>query len=119
VTIPDILIQQEIARLQHDMEGQIAQVGGNLNDYLTHIGKKLEDLHAQWRPEAEKRAKMQLILNAIASQENLMPDTETVEREVAHLKEHYPSADEENIRTYVMSVKQNEMVFAMLENAGA
>jgi len=63
----------------------------------------------------KKRAKLQLVLAEIAKQEKLTPDAERLEREVSHVKEHYPDAEESAVRSYVGAQMLNEKVFALLE----
>jgi len=115
IELPDLLVEQEIGRIQAQMEADVTQTGTKLEDYLKNINKTMEDLHKDWRSEAEKRAKLQLILNKIAKDEKITLDDEEVKKEITHIKTHYPDADEENIRIYVETTKSNEMAFKFLE----
>ncbi len=116
IILPQIMIDQEIHRIEHQVEAEVAQTGTKMEDYLKNIGKTIEELRKEWAPEAEKRAKLQLILNEIANKEGIETDKEEIQREVAHIKEHYPDADEENVRIYVETTKRNELVFKSFEN---
>lgn len=118
IELPQLLIEQELNRIQAQMEGEVAQTGTKLEDYLKNVGKTIEELRKDWAPEAGKRAKLQLILNAIAKEKEIAPEEEVVQHEVAHILEHYKDADEENVRIYVETTKRNEMVFKLLEEAG-
>jgi len=115
IELPRLLIDQEIQRMQMQMESQIAQTGTQLDDYLKNIGKTMEELHKEWEGEAAKRAKLQLILNKIAKEQSITPNAEEVQREVDHIKQSYPTAEVENIRIYSETTKRNEMVFKYLE----
>jgi len=115
IELPNLLIDQEIARIQMQLEHDVAQTGTKLEDYLKNVDKTIEDLREDWKPEAEKRGKLQLILNTISKEQEISADEEEVAKEIAHVKEHYPDADEENIRVYVETTKRNEMVFKFLE----
>jgi FKBP-type peptidyl-prolyl cis-trans isomerase (trigger factor) len=86
-------------------------------DYLAKVEKTMDDLRKEWRPDAEKRAKLQVIMNEIAQKEHIHPDSNKLEREIKHVKEHYPDADERNIRTYVAAQMTNELVFELLEGS--
>ena len=116
IQLPDVLITQEINRMQMQLESDVAQTGTELEDYLKNIGKNIENLREDWLPEAEKRAKLQLILNTIAKNENINPSEEEVRREINHVLEHYPHAQEESVRVYVETTKRNELVFQYLED---
>ena len=79
--------------------------------------KTKEDLIKEWTPAAEKRARLQLVLNEIAKKENLTPDEKQLNDQVAQLMEQYKDADEHRVRIYVASVMQNEAVMQLLEKA--
>lgn len=117
VTIPQLFINEETRRMHAQMEAQVAQTGTKFEDYLKNIKKTVEELYTEWKPEAEKRAKLQLILNAIAKEQNILPDPEEIQREVSRVKQSYPQADTENIRIYVETTKRNEMVLDHLEKS--
>jgi trigger factor len=87
----------------------------NMEDYLKQAGKTMEDLRKEWKPDAEKRAKLQLIFNEIAKKEKITPDSEKLEREIKHIKEHYPDANEESVGVYVAAQMTNDLVFSLLE----
>jgi FKBP-type peptidyl-prolyl cis-trans isomerase (trigger factor) len=86
-----------------------------MDDYLGHIKKTKDDLKAEWTPAAEKRAKLQLILNEIAKKENITPDQGQLDAQVDQLLEQYKDADAARVRIYVASVMTNEAVMKKLE----
>ncbi|MFO7747226.1 MAG: hypothetical protein R6V42_05405, partial [Orrella sp.] len=61
-------------------------------------------------------AKTQLILNEIASAENIKPDPEIVEAQTKHLLEHYKDAEPENVRIFVTSQMTNEKTLSFLSS---
>lgn len=117
VVMPQVLIDAELNQLFAQMEEDLGRAQLKMDDYLTHIKKTREDLKKEWTPAAEKRAKLQLVLNAIAKQDEVKPDPSLVDHEVSHLLEHYKDADEKRVRTYVESVLTNEAVMKALEEA--
>lgn len=114
--LPPILIDSEIGQMFAQMEEDIKRAGLSVDDYLNHMKKTREDLKKEWTPTAEKRARLQLVLNEIAKKESILPEKEAVEHEVKHLLEHYKNADETRVRIYVASVLQNEAVMKFLES---
>ena len=86
-----------------------------MEDYLGHINKTKDDLKKDWTPSAEKRAKLQLVLNEIAKKEKVSPDQSRLDTEVDQLMTQYKDADEKRVRVYVASVLQNEEVMKKLE----
>lgn len=114
--IPDVMIESELDRTQAQFSADVGRMGVKLEDYLKHTKKTLEEVRTEWKPHAEKKAKLQLILNEIAKQEKIAPSKEEVEEEVNHIVEHYKEADRERATVYAETVLTNEKVFAFLEN---
>ncbi len=117
VELPKVLIDAEINQMLAQMEEDLKRAQLNIDDYLGHIKKSKEDLIAEWVPSAEKRAKLQIVLNAIAKKEKITPDASRIDSEVSHLLEQYKDADEKRVRVYVTSVLTNEEVLKKLEEA--
>ena len=114
--IPEILVRSEIQKILYRMESDISAMGLKFEDYLGHIKKTKEDLEKEFRPEAEKKAKLSLLLNKIAEMENIRADDTQVAEEVAHILEHYKDADPERARMHAENVLTNEKVFQFLES---
>jgi len=112
---PEVLIESELNRIEAQFKDNVTRFGLKFEDYLTHAKKTLEDVRKEWRPDAEKRAKLQLVLNKIAEIEKIQPDPQQVEIEAKHLTEHYKDADPERAKIYVETVLINEAVYQMLE----
>jgi FKBP-type peptidyl-prolyl cis-trans isomerase (trigger factor) len=116
VEVPEIMITSEIDRIQSQFSADIERMGVKLDDYLKHAKKTIEEIRKEWTPHAEKKAKLQLILNAISKEEKLSPAPEEIEAEVNHILEHYKDADRERAYVYADTVLTNEKVFDFLEN---
>lgn len=114
--LPQIMIDSELNQMFAQMEEDLTRANLKMDDYLAHIKKTREDLKKEWAPAAEKRARLQLVLNEIAKRENIKPEPEAIDQEVTHLIEHYKDADENRVRVYVSSVLTNEAVMKMLES---
>lgn len=115
VEVPQVLIDAEIGQMFSQMQDDLERAQLKMDDYLTHIKKTKEDLIKEWTPNAEKRAKLQLVLNEIAQKENITPDAGILDHEVSGLLERYKDADEKRVRVYVASVLTNEAVMRKLE----
>ncbi len=114
--IPEILIEVELDKILHRMEADITQMGLKFEDYLKHLKKNKEDLRKDFRNDAEKKAKLALILNEIAKVEKIVADEDKIVKEVAHILEHYKDADPERARMHAENVLTNEKIFQFLEN---
>ncbi len=115
IDLPEVLIEAEISQMFGQMEEDLTRADLKMDDYLAHIKKTKDDLKKEWTPAAEKRAKLQLVLNEIAKKENISPDTNELTEQVEGLMERYKDADERRVRLYVASVLTNEAVMKHLE----
>lgn len=115
IELPQILIDSELGQMFGQMEEDLSRSGLKMEDYLAHIKKTKDDLRKEWSAPAEKRAKLQLVLNAIAKEEKILPDEQKLKEEVTQLLTHYKDADPYRVELYVASVMQNEAVLKMLE----
>lgn len=115
ISIPAILRDAELDKMMGEFKSEIERMGLDVDQYFLSIKKTPEDVRSEWMPEAEKRAKLQLILNAIANKEDVLLEEKRVSRDVAHVLEHYKEANPDSIRMYVETMMRNEKVFEMLE----
>ncbi len=120
--IPEQLVDNELARMEEQFTQQLAQSGAKLDDVLKQIGKTKEELLKEWRPQAQKRAKIGLALDYIAETENIAPDKKKVEEEMQKMLALY-GGDEEakkkvdlaHLHNYAKAMLQQEAVFDYLE----
>ncbi len=116
--VPEMLVDYELSKMLAQLEQDLSRGGITLDGYLKQSNKTRNDIKTEWYAEAEKRAKMQLVLNHIATAEKIAPTDEEVSHEVAHIKEHYgdKQLDEANVRAYVVSSITNKKVIEFLES---
>ncbi len=115
IEMPKMLVESELDKMEGQFKADIANMGLQPEEYLKHIKKTWEDLRKEWIPDAEKRAKMQIVLQKISLEEKIEPAEEEIEKEVKHMIEHYKNADPERVRAYVEMTMSNEMVVKFLE----
>ncbi len=115
IELPKVLINSELRRIEAQFIEDIARMGTKIEDYLAQAKKSIEDLRKEWQPHAEKKVKLQLILNKIADVEKIVVKAEEIEAEVNHILEHYKDADREKAGIYAAGVLSNEKVFQFLE----
>lgn len=116
IDVPEILIASETEKMVVRMKSDIERMGLKYEDYLKSLGKSDSDIRTEFKGDAEKRAKVQMIVGEIAIKENLKPDQEKVKEEIKKVMEAYKDADENNAKMYIESVLVNEEVFQFLEN---
>jgi FKBP-type peptidyl-prolyl cis-trans isomerase (trigger factor) len=115
IGIPKILVESELDKMLAQFKDDVAKMNIKFEEYLEKIKKTEEGLREEWKNDAEKRAKFQLILNKISITEEIKVPEEEIEKEVKHILEHYKDAKQENVRVYIESVLTNEKVFQLLE----
>jgi FKBP-type peptidyl-prolyl cis-trans isomerase (trigger factor) len=77
--------------MHDELRGSLARQGIDEASYLKVTGKSEADLHADFKPRAEKRVKVLLVLSKIAEAEGLEIADPDVEAEVAQARERYGS----------------------------
>jgi trigger factor len=113
--IPEILIENETDKIMYRLQADITNMGFKFEDYLKQINKTDADLRKEWREDAEKRAKLQMIIRTISEKENIKPTEEEIMKDVTNITTMYKDADPSRARAYVEQMLENEKVFAFLE----
>ncbi len=121
--IPEPLIIHELERMVSELRRSIEDMGLKFEDYLAHIKKGEADLMREWRPDAERRVKIALVLREIARREQLQPSNEEVRELVNRTAERQGlsaeklgSLDREAFSGYHVGIVRNEKVFQFLES---
>lgn len=118
--LPKTILAGELERIEHEFSRDIARMGLSFDEYLERIKKTKEEMRATWTPDAEKRAKAQIVVAEIAKADGIAPTEEEMKVEIAKLQAAYPDADPSRLLGYVDMVLTNEKVLEMLEGcAGA
>ena len=81
--IPDAMIQDEITTMLREMEMRMMYQGIRFEDYLKYTGQTLDQVRENYKPEAANRVKTQLVLEAVAKAENIIPTDEDVDEAIA------------------------------------
>lgn len=80
--VPQAMINRETESMLRDMDRNFQQQGFNLDMYLKITGSTVEQLAEQLRPEAEKRIRTRLVLEAIVKAENIIATGEEVTKAI-------------------------------------
>jgi trigger factor len=101
IDLPDILIDQEVEVMHDELRSALARQGITEEAYLKVVNKTDEDLHTEFRPQAEKRVKTLLVLSEIARAKGVeVPDSD-VQAEIERARSRY--ADSPNLLRYFES----------------
>ncbi len=115
IEVPSIFVESELQKILSQMREDIERMGMQMDDYLKRMQKTEDDIKNEFRDQARKRAKLQLLLNKIAEEEKVAADEAAVEAEIKHALEHFPDAKPDLVRIHIETVLRNEKVLKILE----
>jgi len=87
--LPAILIEREIENMLGDAASMAARMGISFEDYLKTAKKTEEELRNGYRPEAERRVKATLVLEAIGKAEKISATPADIQDELRSLARQY------------------------------
>ena len=85
--IPEAMIDDQADYMVREMGMRMSYQGLRMEDYLKYTGQTADDLKKMYRPEAEKRVRTELVIEAIRKAEKIEPSEEDVEKEIAEQAE--------------------------------
>ncbi|EGY1136784.1 trigger factor [Listeria monocytogenes] len=98
VDIPHAMVHHEADHLMNHFAQDLQAQGLTPELYYQFTGQTEEAMHAQMEKDAEKRVKMNLVLEAIAEAENIEPTEEAIDEEISTLAEKY-GMEKDAVRT--------------------
>lgn len=87
--IPDAMIDEQVLEMINDYARRMQSQGISLEQYMQFTGMTIEKLQEQSRPQAEKRIRTRLVLEAVVAAENIQVSDEAVDAEIAKMAETY------------------------------
>jgi trigger factor len=119
--LPPVLVDQEVEVMHDEFRSSLARQGITEEAYLKAVEKTDADMHAEFRPGAEKRVRTLLVLSTIADAEGVEVPEADVEAEVARGRERYPDDarlmayfDSDRGRSYIRSTLRRSRVVERL-----
>jgi len=98
--IPEPMIDQQVRNMIDDQARNMQGQGITMEQYMQFTGMTIEKLQEQMRPQAEKRIRTRLVLEAVVEAENITVDEETVEEELKKMSEIH-KLEIDQIKTYM------------------
>lgn len=87
VDIPEVLIQDELARMLLSLQRNVSDRGLLMEEYLKGQKKTVEALKAEWRPQAERNVRMELGLSEVAKMENVVIADNELQAEIDKIQD--------------------------------
>lgn len=89
VELPDPMIDEQVQQMIQEFASRLAQQGLSFEQYMQMTGMTPDALTAQMRPEAEKRIKTRLTLEAIVAAENIKATAKDLDKEIENMASMY------------------------------
>jgi trigger factor len=115
VELPDVLIDQEVEVMHDEFRGSLARQGITEEAYLKATEKTGDDLHADFRPNAERRVKTLLVLSKVADVEGIEIPEADIEAEVAQGRARY--AGDQRLTEYFDSERGRSFIRSTLRRS--
>ncbi|MBR5642278.1 MAG: trigger factor [Firmicutes bacterium] len=92
IDLPQAMIDDEAANMLNEFGYELQSQGMNLDLYCKYLNKTQQQMIDEFKPDAEKRVKSRLIVQAVAKQEGLEVSEEDINKELAAMAAQYGMA---------------------------
>ena len=89
IDIPDPMIDLQTKQMADDFARCIMQQGMSLEQYFQFTGLSEEKMMEEFRPQAEKRIRTRLVLEAVVAAENIEVSDERLDEELKKMADSY------------------------------
>lgn len=117
-TVPEPLIEREIAAILERLDEQLKINEISREDYFKKVGKTEEAFLKEQRDYITRQFKTKFILREIGKQENIHPEGKEIAVEAQRLGTQYPDIDPVRLYQYAEEILTNEKVLQFLEDDG-
>ena len=101
VELPAVMVENQIDSYINDMRYRIESQGLSFDQYMQFTGMSESVLRDQMRPQAEKGAKVALLIENVAKAEGIEATEDDINEEIKKLAEGY-GMEEDKVREIVM-----------------
>ncbi|QQK07837.1 trigger factor [Miniphocaeibacter halophilus] len=113
VEIPDSMVKNEIEREYEDFLYRIQGMGLNAEQYFSITNTSEEDTKEELKPNAERKVKSDLAIEALIEAEGIEASDEEVDKELNELAEQY---DSKNKDKFIKNMKKSGNLEIIAEN---
>lgn len=83
--VPKVMVERKVSAYLDEFKQRLMQQGLNLEQYLEYSGLTMEQIQENYRVQAEKSVKNDLVLEAIVKRENIEVTEEELDKEIEHM----------------------------------
>lgn len=106
--IPSAMVDTQVRQMAEDFSRRLQQQGLSVEQYFQFTGLTADKLFADMQPEAEKRIKSRLVLEAIVKAENIEVSDEEYESELNKMAESY-GMEVDKIKEFMGEYEQKQI----------
>ena len=106
--IPSAMVDTQVRQMAEDFSRRLQQQGLSVEQYFQFTGLTADKLFADMQPEAEKRIKSRLVLEAIVNAENIEVSDEEYESELNKMAESY-GMEVDKIKEFMGEYEQKQI----------
>lgn len=106
--IPDRMLGGQIDNMVQEMARNMESQGLSMDLYLKYTGMTSEQIREQMRPQAEKRIKTRLTLEAVVKAENIQVSDERLDEEIKKLADNY-KMEADKLKEYMTDRDKDQM----------
>lgn len=125
IDIPAVMVEDQLDEMLNEFGQQLSYQGLNLEMYCQYLQKDLKDLREELKPDAEKKVKTRLIVEAVAEAEKMTATQEDIEKELEAMAAQYKMEVEklremmqvDNLSYLQQDIKMRKAIEFMFENA--
>lgn len=108
IDIPEPMIDLQTKQMADDFARRLMQQGLTVEQYFQFTGLSEEKMMEEFRPQAEKRIRTRLVLEAVAAAEKIEVSDERLEEELKKMAESY-QMEVDKLKEFMGENEKNEM----------
>ena len=106
--IPDAMLNTQVRQMLDDFSRRMQSQGLSMDQYFQFTGMTADKMMDELRPQAEKRIKTRLVLEAIAKAENIEITDEKLDEEIAKMAEAY-QMEADKLKSFMGDKEKEQM----------
>lgn len=106
--VPEAMIDMQVRQMADDFARRIQQQGLSVEQYFQFTGMTEEKMMEELKPQAEKRIKTRLMLEAVVKAENIEVSDERLEEELQKMAESY-QMEVDKLKEFMGENEKNQM----------
>jgi FKBP-type peptidyl-prolyl cis-trans isomerase (trigger factor) len=118
VTLPQILIENEVNQKLANLIEKTEKMGLSLEQYLGAIGKTVNSIKEEYQQESEKNWRLELALNEIADKENITVSEQDIDSALAKIENEKEKTQLSSQRYVLSSMLRRQKTLEFLQNLG-